>query len=281
MKTRAFNKLVILLFIAAVVFSFSCKVSDEIIQDFIVSQTSGYSKRVTTVDPDDKGLTSINLFVAVKNNIERAGTITNWTFKIRDGIVTLLEINPSNYQQYNLKVSQNTTIPVNQVTEFFVTTPQPFDQNALPESKLSFDPYTPDEVVVEMEVTDQDGNVTHITGKGDYTFEVERSKETKYNILGEWSLRRVVEGSTKDKQTIVFSGTLTSGRFIVYSASKDVFQTGDYTVSNLRDIYFKSDGGTEYWGRFTTEDESKGTLVIPEDKKNKVDSKSGTWTATR
>jgi len=281
MKNRTLKKLVIVSFIAVVVFSFSCKVSDEIIQDFLVAQTSGYSMRITTVDPDDRGLTSINLFVAVKNNSESAGTITNWNFKIRHDIVTLLEINPANYTQYNLKLSQNMGVPVNKVTELFVTTPQPFDQNALPESKLSFDPYIPTEVVVEVEVTDADGNITNITGRGDYTFDEEKKNETKYNILGEWSLKRVVEGNKKDQQKLVFAGTKTSGQFIIYKANSEVFHAGNYTVTNLLEVNFKSSGGTEYWGTFKAVNKLEGTLVIPEDKKNKEDSKSGTWTATK
>ena len=281
MKNRTLKKLVIVSFIAVVAFSFSCKVSDEIIQDFLVAQTSGYSKRITTVDPDDTGLTSINLFVAVRNNCESAGTITNWTFKIKHDIVTLLEINSANYGQYNLEISQNTGVPVNEVTELFVTTPQPFNQNALPESKLSFDPYIPTEVVVEVEVTDAEGNITNITGRGAYTFDVEKKNETKYKIMGEWSLKRVVEGSAKAKQKIVFAGNVTDGQFIIYKADSTVFHAGTYTVTNLLDVNFKSSGGTEYWGKFTAVDALDGTLVIPEDKRNKVDSKSGTWTATK
>lgn len=262
------------------VFTNGCKTSDTVVDLFTIAATTGYSKRVVTVDPDDTGLTSINLFLAIRNHGDVNGTITRWSFKIRHNIVTLVEINNSNYQGYKLVTSGDTVIPPDDINEFYVSTPQPFSQNALTKDELSFDPYIPTEVITEVEITDDNGEVHTITGGGKYTYEQGTSPESKYNIVGDWEFKRIVNGQAKEKQKIVFVGTKMSGRYALYKfGASDVDETGSYVVTNYKYLTFTSDLGTQYWGEFTDETHMSGTLMIPATKKE--DSKTGTWTGKK
>jgi hypothetical protein len=281
MKKRAFYMLVII----PIFFLFltnGCKTSDTNVEDFSITITSGYSKKVTTVDPDDTGLTSVNFYVALRNHSDISGTITNWVFKIRHNIVTLLEINNNNYQDFNLVLSGETTLQPNNVTEIFVNTPNPFNENALPKEKLCFDPYTPSEVIVEVTITDNNGDIHTITAKGSYSYEVGTSSESKYHIIGEWELKRIVDGQAKAKQKIVFVGSKTSGRYAIYNTNtNEVRETGSYMVSNYMNLIFASDTGSQYWGEFKDENQIEGTLMIPEIEKENQKNQTGTWTAKK
>lgn len=257
-----------------------CKTSDTVMELFTVAATTGYSKHVTTVDPDDTGLTSINLFAAVRNHGDIAGTITGWTFKIRHNVVTLVEINNYNYQGYNLVRSGDMVIPANDIKEFFISTPPPFNQNALTAAQLSFAPYTPTEVLVEIQVTADNGDVHTITGAGGYTFEQGRVNESKYDIVGEWEFKRVVNGADQAKQRMVFVGTKMSGKYVLYKfGSNEVDESGSYMVTNYKYLAFTSDLGTRYWGEFDDETHMGGTLIIPAS--GKTDSKTGAWTGKK
>jgi len=148
---------------------------DNTLEDFSINSTSGYSLQMTIIpkknQENDKVLTSINLFVAIRNHTDIGGTITSWSFKIRRNIVTIVEINQSNYQKYKLRTSGTTLILADEIEEFYVETPQPFMANAIPENIFSFDPYIPTEVIVELKITDDKGIIHNVTGTGSYTFE--------------------------------------------------------------------------------------------------------------
>jgi hypothetical protein len=179
------SKYAILISVAIFILSFlsGCNSPDEnnTLEDFSINSTSGYSLEMTIIpkkDPkNDRVLTSINLFVAVRNhNKDINGTITSWTFKIRRNIVTIVEINQNNYNTYKLKTSGTTFIPADEITEFYVETPQPFKTNAIPENIFTFAPYVPTEVIVELKVTDDNGTIHDVTATGSYTFE----QQTEY-----------------------------------------------------------------------------------------------------
>lgn len=259
-----------------------CKTTEEIIKDFVIVSASGYSKKVTTLDPDDTGLTSINLFFAIRNHGDVAGTITGWVFKIRHNIVTLLEINNNNYKDYNLVITGGINIPSNEIKEIYVSTPLPSLENALSKEKLSFDQYIPSEVIVEVEVTDDNGKTHTITGRGSYTYEQGVINETKYNIVGKWDFNRTVNSSKKAKQKIVFVGTKVSGNFAIYNYNtNDVENTGTYFVNNFKYLSFTSTDGTQYWGEFTEKNQANGTLIIQFDDRGRPLNSTGTWTANK
>lgn len=162
---------VILLFLVG-----SCKTTDEtIMEEFSVQETAGYSLHATVI-PKNKNsenyeLTSINLYAAIHNHTDMSGTITGWSFKIRRDIVTIVEINQNNYQNYKLAVSGPMELPANEIKEFNVGTPQPYLMNALPKEIFTFSPYIPSEVIAEIQITAADGSIYHITASGSYTFE--------------------------------------------------------------------------------------------------------------
>ena len=268
----------IIVFISSIIIMEGCKTSKELIELFSVATTSGYSKKVTTLDPDDTGLTSINLFLAIRNHGDISGNITHWVFKIRHNIVTLVEINSNNYQDYNLTITGDTTVPPDEINELYVGTPQPFLENALGKDKLSFDPYIPTEVIVEVQVTDDNGETHSITGKGSYTYEQGTRNESKYDIVGSWEFERTIDGQKRAKQKIVFVGTKTHGQFATYNlANNEVESTGTYTVSNYKYISFTSNDGTKYWGEFNDESNISGTLIIPENPRENQENQTGTW----
>jgi hypothetical protein len=265
-----------------------CKTSDVALAYFSIEQVSGYSKKIQSLDPDDNGKASIDLAIAIRNQLDVSGTIVSWSFKIKRNIVTLLEINNNNYQNYNLTVSGNMVIPAEGLFEFFVNTPQPAEENALPTEDLNFHKDTPNEIMVEVEVQDEKGEVHRITGKGSYVLETEFTDESKYNIIGEWRFSRIVNGATQPRQKIVFVGTKTSGRYVLYNLGvtasgltiNDVFETGSFVVSGIVNLTFTSDEGTQYWGTFSEAEEGDGTLLIPPtfEGKNQIPAKTGTWT---
>ncbi len=262
------------------VFTNGCKTSDTVVDLFTLAATSGYSKTVTTLDPDDTGLTSINLFLAIRNRGDVGGTITDWSFKIRHNIVTLVEINRNNYRNYKLVVSEDMTVPRDEVKEFYVYTPLPFQQNALTRDELSFEPYVPTSVIAEIEITNDKGEVHIVTGAGLYTYEQGKTPESRYDIVGDWEFKRVVNGQAKEKQKMVFVGTKISGRYALYKfGSNDVDETGSYMVTNYKYLTFTSDLGNQYWGEFTDETHMNGTLMIPATRNE--DSKTGTWTGKK
>jgi len=257
-----------------------CKTSDTAVDIFSIAAASGYSKRVLTLDPDDTGLTSISLYLVVRNQGEVNGTITRWSFKIRHNIVTLVEITSTNYRNYKLVFSGDTVVPTDDVAEFYVNTPQPFETNALTQAELSFDPYVPTSVIAEVDITDDNGDVHTITGTGAYVYEQGTIPESKYNIVGDWEFKRVVNGQAQEKQKMVFVGTKTGGRYALYKfGTTNVDESGSYVVSNYKYLTFTSDLGTQYWGEFTDETHCNGTLMIPATAKD--DSKTGTWTGKK
>lgn len=266
----------------AIIFSSACKTAEEAVKDFIIASISGYSKKMTTLDPDDKGLTSINLFFAIRNKGDATGKITNWVFKIRHNIVTLLEINKDNYKDYNLDMSGDTNIPADEIREIYVNTPQPILENSLTNDKVSFDENTPTEVIVEVEVTDSDGNIQTITGAGQYVYEQGVINESRYNIVGEWKVVRTINGVKQGTQKLVFVGTKMSGQFVLYEGLGSTAQNnGTYVVSNYKYIAFTGVNGDQYWGEFTEPTKSEGTLLLPYDDRGRPQNKTGNWTATK
>ena len=154
-----------------------CKTTDEeaIVEDFTIENTSGYSLQATVIpnnqNQDNKILTSINLYAAIRNHSDVTGTITSWSFKIKRDIVTIIEINQNNYQNYKLSISGATILPSDEIVELFIGTPQPFMNNALSDDVFVFKPYIPTQVIAEMTITDQNGKLHEITATGTYTFE--------------------------------------------------------------------------------------------------------------
>ncbi|MCK4835543.1 MAG: hypothetical protein KAT17_02855, partial [Candidatus Aminicenantes bacterium] len=143
--------------------------------DFSIENSSGYSLKATVI-PENKNkdnyiLTSINLYAAIRNHTDISGTIISWTFKIKRNIVTILEINQSNFQNYKLSISGDTIIPADEIKEFYVGTPQPFLENALHEDTFTFEPYVPTEIVVEIQIQDENGTIHDVTASGSYTYE--------------------------------------------------------------------------------------------------------------
>lgn len=157
-------------------FMTGCKTADEeVVEDFTVESASGYSLKATVIpenqSQDNYTMTSIHLYAAVRNKLDISGTVIGWAFKIKRDIVTILEINQSNFQNHKLTMTGNLTIPADEINEFYIGTPQPFLENALHENVFTFDPYIPTDVVVEMTIQDESGNLHNITGSGGYTYE--------------------------------------------------------------------------------------------------------------
>ena len=153
-----------------------CKTADEeVVEDFAIESASGYSLKATVIpkdqNQDDYTLTSIHLYAAVRNKLDIPGTVISWKFMIKRDIVTILEINQNNYQNYKLAISGVLTIPADDIKELYVGTPQPFMQNALHENIFTFKPYVPTDVVVEIQIQDESGTIHNITGSGGYTYE--------------------------------------------------------------------------------------------------------------
>ncbi|MCK5222085.1 MAG: hypothetical protein KAR14_10930 [Candidatus Aminicenantes bacterium] len=263
----------LLIAIIAVAFLFfvsGCKTSDTDVNNFQVLAVTGYS----FADIGENGLTSINLFLSVANKGEENGTITGWKFRIMHNIVTLVEIDNNNYGNYNLELSGNLTIPVDEVSDIYINTPLPFSANAVPNDMLSFDPYTPTEVILDLQVSDSEGKTYTVTKKGSYTYEKGLFDSDKYNILGDWAFNRIVNGDAKATQKITFVGTKTSGSFVIYNLGSGKAEgSGSFTVSNSKDITLHGVDGTTYWGEFSSPDDISGTLLKGTD--------TGTWSGKK
>jgi hypothetical protein len=260
-------------------FTNGCKTNEENSDTFTVPSTSGYSKLMKTLDPDDTGVTSLTLFFVLRNSSLVNGTITDWSFKIKHDIVTLVEINNTNYKNYNLMLTGSMNVPSETANEIYIGTPPPFIENSLSKDILSFEPYIPNRIIVEVTVLDDSGEEHKITAEGSYTYETGVINESKYNIVGKWTLNRTVNGQKQEKQKMIFTGTKTNGSYTIYETDGKVFENGSYSVSNYKTLYFKSSDGTQYWGEFSDENNMNGTLNIPADKDN--DPKTGTFTAKK
>jgi len=250
--------IVVTIAITILFFVSSCKTSDSKTGNFKVLAINGYS----FADVGANGLTSINLFFSVANKGDTVGTITSWKFRIMHNIVTLVEIDNNNLNDFNLGLSGNLTIPEDEVVEIYVSTPLPFMENAIPNDKLSFDPLTPTSVILDLEIKDSDGNTFTVTKKGTYTYEKGLFGSDKYRILGNWKFNRVVNGDVKVAQKITFVGTKTSGSFVIYNINSGKSEgSGSFSVSNYKDITFSGIDGTTYWGEFEGARLLKGTLL--------------------
>ncbi len=261
---------ILLTVIALFSFISGCKTSNTDVNNFQILSVSGYS----FADISNNGLTSINLFFSVTNKGDTTGTITGWKFKIMHNIVALIEIDNNNYGSYNLETSGNLTIPAGEVAEFFVNTPIPFSTNAISNDRLSFDPYIPNEVILELQISDDNGNSYTMTKRGTYTYEKGLYNSDKYNILGNWEFNKTINGIVKATQKITFVGTKTSGSFVIYNLSSGKSESsGSFSVVNYKDIKLNGSDGTSYWGEFNTIDSMEGTLLKGTD--------TGTWTGKR
>lgn len=256
--------------VAILFFIPGCKTSDSDVNDFQVVSVSGYS----FADIGDEGMTSLNLFFSVTNKGNSAASITGWKFRVMHDIVTLIEIDNNNYSNYNLEVSGSLTIPEDEVSEVYINTPLPFAENAVSNDMLRFDPYTPTGIILELQITDDSGNIYTVTKRGNYVYEKGLFDSDKYNILGDWQLNRKVKGDVKAAQKITFVGTKTSGSFVIYNLSSGKTEgSGSFGVSNYKDITLYGTDGTTYWGEFKGVDEMSGTLLKGTD--------TGTWTGKR
>ena len=275
---------VITTMLTGIMFLTGCKTSEEAVEAFTIQSTSGYSKIMTTLDPDDKGVTSMTLYFSLKNAGTVNGTITGWSFKIKRDIVTLVEVNNTNYNEYNLVLTGSMNVSSESANEIVVGTPQPFVENSLSSDILSFEDNIPTRVIVEINVTDENGESRTLESEGTYTYETGVIDESKYNIIGEWDFTRTVNNAKQQKQKIVFTGTKVSGTYTVFNSSNKVFESGSYTVSKYKVLYFVSSEGTKYWGLFSDATNMNGTLNIPKtvnDNNNTIDPKTGTWVGVK
>lgn len=277
---KIFTTVLVMVSIPLLFFTGGCKTSEESIDLFSIAAATGYAKHITTLDPDDTGVITLNLFFAVHNQSDVAGTITGWSFKIRHNIVNLAEVNNLNYQNYRLVVTGDMVIPAKEIREFFINTPQPFLENALTKNELSFDPYIPTKVIVDLELRNDNGEIFQVTAQGTFTYEESQLNESKYNILGDWEFNRVVSGQAQAKQEIDFVGTRQSGRYAIYKwGTATVEETGSYAVANYKYFTLTADTGGQYWGEFTDETHANGTLMIPATKNQVI--RTGTFTAKK
>jgi len=262
-----------ILAITAVAFLFfvsGCKTSDSDVNNFQVLSVTGYS----FADTGEAGLTTINLFFSVTNKGNSDGTITSWKFRIMHNIVTLVEIDQNNYQNFNLQLSGNTALPVDEVAEVYVNTPKPFISNAVPDDQLSFGTYAPTQIILELQITDGDGKSYTVTKTGSYTYQKGVIDGDRYNILGDWKFTRTVNGDVKGDQKITFVGSKTAGSFVIYNLGSGKAEgSGNFSVSNFKSITLYGIDGTTYWGEFTGIDDMSGTLLKGTD--------TGTWTGKR
>ncbi len=265
------RRLIIAIAVIAILFAVSaCKTSDSDSNDYQILNVTGYS----FADMGEGRLTSINLFFSVANKGDILATVTGWKFRIMHNIVTLVEIDNNNFTNYNLELSGNLTILENDVTEIYVNTPLPFSMNAVPNDMLSFDPYTPTEIIIDIQITDNNGKVFTVTKKGSYVYEKGLFDADKYNILGDWELKRIINGEQKTLQKITFVGTKMTGSFVIYNlASGKSEGAGSFKVSNYKDITLYGTEGTSYWGEFNGVNSMSGTLLKGTD--------TGTWKGER
>lgn len=256
--------------VAILFFVSGCKTSDGDVNNFQVLAVTGYS----FADSGQDGLTSINLFFSITNKGDEAGTITGWKFRIMHKIVTLVEIDNNNYDNFNLELSGNFTLPADEVSEIYINTPLPFAANAVPNDMLSFDPYTPTEIILDLQISDESGNNYTVTKRGSYSYEKGLFDSDKYNILGDWELKRVIKGDVKAAQKITFVGTKTSGSFVIYNFNTGKTEgSGSFAISNYKDIKLYDVDGTKYWGEFNGIDNISGTLLKGTD--------TGTWSGKK
>jgi hypothetical protein len=276
MKNRG---IVLVALIIVMVFSFSCKLSEEISIAFNVVETSGYSKIIFNTDRELNGNSTLNFFMAVKNETDQDATIVGWKFKVMHNIVTLCEINNSNFQNFKLEVPTAKTLKANQITGFYVNTLKPYENNMINNQALGFNDYMPTNIIVELSVEDSEGNLFTISERGKYGFDKEiKNQSNDNNILGEWELFRTVKNNPKAKQKLVFVGTKTSGEFVIYDLpSNDVFDKGKFSVLADKQVQLTGESSTKYWGEFIDSNSLKGTLII----KERNDTKTGTWTANK
>lgn len=252
------KKVIIIFSVILLMVHFGCKVSDSAINNFRLLTVSGYSLQ----DSGLNGATSINLFFSIKNTGNMTGTVKSWNFKLMHNIVELLEINSNNYHEYKLETSSSSVIPPEDVLEFYVNTPLPFEQNAIENGKLPFDTYTPNEVVVEVNLEDGNGDEFIISKRGSFVFEKGVVDSDQYNLLGNWEFTRTVNGDTKPKQKLTFVGMRESGNFVLYNYNSGKAEgSGTFTVTGYKNITLYSSDGTKYWGEFTKINEISGTLL--------------------
>ncbi|MEN8222485.1 MAG: hypothetical protein ABFR36_04420 [Acidobacteriota bacterium] len=265
------RRLILAITAVAILFFISgCKTSESDVNNFQVISVSGYS----FADIGDNGMTSLNLFFSVTNKGDSVGTITGWKFRVMHDIVTLVEIDNNNYTNYNLEISGNMTVPEGDVSEVYINTPLPFAANAVSNDMLGFDPYTPTGIILDLQITDDSGDIYTVTKRGNYTYEKGLFDSDKYNILGDWELKRTVKGDAKAAQKITFVGKKTSGSFVIYNLGSGKAEgSGSFSIANYKDITLYDIDGTKYWGEFKGVDDMSGTLLKGTD--------TGTWTGKR
>ncbi len=262
--------IVVTIAVAILFFISSCKTSDSKVDNFKVLAINGYS--FANIGPS--GLTSINLYFSVANKGNTVGTIISWKFRVMHNIVPLVEINGNNLNDYNLGLSGNLTIPEDEVVEININTRLPFMENAIPNSKLTFDPLTPTGVILDLEIKDADGNSFSVTKKGGYTYEKGLFDSKKYSVLGNWKLTRIVNSEVKAAQKITFVGTKRSGSFVIYNLNSGKSEgSGSFTVQNYKNVTLRGVDGTTFWGEFNGFNLLKGTMLKGTD--------AGTWNCVK
>jgi hypothetical protein len=139
---------------------------------------------------------------------------------------------------------------------------------------LNFDLSLPNEVVAEITITQDNGDVFVITGKGSFTYDVKQTV-TDYDIRGSWEFKATIDGTLQAKQKIVFIGSKNNGNYVLYNfATLEALENGNYSVSG-QNISFTSTTGSKYYGEFSNTQSLTGTLFIPET--NDTSAKTGSW----
>lgn len=163
----------ILVPVICIVSMVSCQLSEELAVDFNIIETSGYSRAIFEDNKMENGSSSLNFFVSIHNQTDQEATLTGWTFRILHNIVPLCEISDTDYQTYKLEVNSSTVLAASQILDLYVNTRRPYEDNRVSNKKLGFDAYTPDTLIVELEITDSEGRVHTISAKGAYQYETE------------------------------------------------------------------------------------------------------------
>ena len=95
--------------------------------------------------------------------------------------------------------------------------------------------------------------------------------KTKYDIRGTWTVTYAWSGSASSPYTIIFTGSMTSGTFLMSEYSSTY--PGTYTVNKKNASWTFTNYPTTYTGTFSDKNTMSGTMVAGSD--------NGTWSATK
>jgi len=167
------SRIYLLVLVIGILSLVSCELTEEILVDFNIMQTAGYSKAIFEDNKMKDGASTLNFLVSIRNQTDQDAAVTGWTFRIMHNIVPLCEISSTNFETFKVEVNSAGTIPASQILDFYVNTRQPYRDHLVANSRLGFEDYLPTTLVVELEITDGEGNIHTISAKGNYVYETE------------------------------------------------------------------------------------------------------------